>query len=527
MRGAVAILRAGRTLLLAAAVAVPCAAQSATDNASAEVELGRAIYEGRTPLKFANQGAVPGVTGVDARGCVACHRHSGMGNFEGGLAVPPIAGPTLFRALDRDTSHFFAAAARHRVRPAYDQASLVRLLRTGMAPDGVAMHPAMPRYTIGDDEAGNLVSYLRQLSASSPTGIDADNVRIATVTTPDADPLRSEAMLKTLRRFIEQKNGQSRHEAQRAQQSAKTREMVMYRKYRVWQLDHWALQGPASTWAAQLDAFQKARPVFALVGGSGRAQWEPVDAFCKRARTPCLLPLVDAGAAESGGADFYSLHYHAGMAHDAALAARQLVKQGVQRVQFWFQAEDDELARQVMSALLREGLRLVGDDDARAQAVVSVLPLEAHRQRRSAALNLSLVWLPGLQRLDAEVLRQATAGQAHGWIVSPLRQGTDLDRVLARTRAWQRAQGLEALPAEVSAAALQAATVLGEGLAHLDFGFTPEYLLELLEHGLENVVPWSPFPRLSIGPDQRIAVKGSQLGEVRNGAVTWRWQALR
>jgi hypothetical protein len=129
--------------------------------------------------------------------------------------------------------------------------------------------------------------------------------------------------------------------------------------------------------------------------------------------------------------------------------------------------------------------------------------------------------------LESNMLRRATEGLAQGWIVSPLRQGADLERVLARTRAWQRAQGLEALPTEVSAAALQAATVLGEGLAHLDFGFTPEYLLELLEHGLENVVPWSPFPRMAIGPDQRIAVKGSQLGEVRNGVVTWQWQGLR
>ena len=51
-------------------------------------------------------------------------------------------------------------------------------------------------------------------------------------------------------------------------------------------------------------------------------------------------------------------------------------------------------------------------------------------------------------------------------------------------------------------------------------------LLELLEHGLENVIPWSPYPRLAIGPDQRIASKGSWVGEVREGRVAWQWQAL-
>ena len=41
----------------------------------------------------------------------------------------------------------------------------------------------------------------------------------------------------------------------------------------------------------------------------------------------------------------------------------------------------------------------------------------------------------------------------------------------------------------------------------------------LLEHGLENVVPWSPYPRLAIGPGQRIASKGSWIGAVEGGRV--------
>ena len=81
------------------------------------------------------------------------------------------------------------------------------------------------------------------------------------------------------------------------------------------------------------------------------------------------------------------------------------------------------------------------------------------------------------------------------------------------------------MPPDVAASTLQAAIVLGEGLAHADFAFTPEYILELLEHGLENVVPWSPYPRLAIGPGQRIASKGSWIGAVEGGRVQWQWAA--
>lgn len=481
---------------------------------AADAERGRALYEGRVALSAT-------VASPMSSACAACHRPSGMGNFEGGLAVPPIAGPMLFKPLDRDTAHFFPASARWRVRPAYDEASLGRLLRSGVSPDGVTLPASMPRYRLDDADLADLSAYLRTLSQAAPPGLDADTVRVATVTTPDADPQRRDAMLATLRRFVEQKNGQSRHEAQRAAQSSRTREMLMYRKFRVWQLAHWALQGEPSTWAAQLDAWQSREPVYALVAGLGAAQWAPVDAFCARRRLPCLLPLVEAGGGRAPG--FYSLHFHAGIDADAAMVASRLKAQGLRRTQLW--GAPGALAERVRGALAREGLEAV---DAHAQAIVSLLPPAAHaaRLREGGHAGVPVAWLAGTHALGRAELDAALAQTERGWIVTPMRTGEPLDRQLQRTRMWLRGQGLEGVPADVAASALQAATVLGEGLVHLDFGFTPEYLLELLEHGLENVIPWSPYPRLAIGPDQRIASKGSWVGEVREGRVDWQWQTL-
>lgn len=451
--------------------------------------------------------------------CAACHRPSGMGNFEGGLAVPPIAAPTLFKPFDRDTGRYFAASSRWRVRPAYDETALGRLLRDGIAPDGVALPATMPRFDWPDAALADLTAYLRTLSAAPPPGLADDVVRIATVSTPDADPVRRDAMLATLQRFVERKNGQSRHEAQRAVQATRTREMAMYRKFRVWQLEHWALQGDASTWAAQLDARQAAAPVYALVAGIGAAQWAPVDAFCARRRLPCLLPLVEAGGGTAPG--FYSLHFHAGIDADLTLAARALREAGRMRVALWHEAP--ALAERARGVLRREGV-VVADTDV--DAIVSLLsPASQAARLRSAPPGVPVAWLPGTHALGRAELDAVLPFTPQGWIVTPMRTGAELDRQLQRATLWLRGNGLAALPADVAASTLQAATVLGEGLAHVDFGFTPEYLLELLEHGLENIVPWSPYPRLSIGPDQRIASKGSWLAEVRGGQAEWRWVA--
>lgn len=485
----------------------------------ADTQRGRALYEGRLPL------AVAAVGGTAPRhACAACHRPSGMGTFEGGLAVPPITGSTLFKPFDTDTARFFPASAHFRVRPAYDEAALGRLLRTGITPDGVTLAVAMPRYNIAEADLADLSAHLAGLSSRPPDGIGAETVRLATVTTPDADPVRSAAMLATLRRFVEKKNGQSRHEAERAEQSHRTREMIMLRKFRLWELEHWPLQGAPETWSAQLDAWQARSPVYALVGGVGRAQWGPVDRFCERQRLPCLLPLVDApGGAVADG--FYNLHFHAGITLDAALAARALKSQGVDSYEFQAGAADATLAEHVRTAFASAGLRESAAGVGPGTAVVSLLGPSAHAEwLRAARPAVPVVWLPGRHPLGQADLDASLPLTAQGLVVTPMQTGARLDRQLNRARLWLRAQGLGHLPADVAASTLQAAMALGEGLAHADFNFTQEYLLELLEHSLENMVPWSPFPRLAIGPGQRIASKGSWVGVVRQGQVDWQWQ---
>lgn len=482
-----------------------------------DVDRGAALYTGRAVLL--TQEGKPG------RDCQECHRPSGLGTFEGGLAIPPITGPSLFRPYDRDVAHFFAPSSRYRVRPAYGLAGLATMLRTGVAPDGVVLHPAMPRYVISDADVSALAAHLRGLSNALPGGIDGQAVHIATITAPGADPARRAAMVETLQRFVAVKNAQSRNEVRRAETSLRTGEMASYRKYRTWVLQHWALQGPADTWAAQLDDWQTRQPVYAVVGGLGSVQWTPVYEFCERQRLPCLLPLVDAAPPVPDG--LYTLHFHAGLGADADLAARALLAQGHTGFAFVPGATDRLAQALVADQFRRAGLRVSPANGEAHMALVSLLAPAAHAAWLQAARpTATVVWLPGTHALGSADLDATVPLTTHGVVVTPMRTGADLDQQLRRARSWLQANALGHLPADVAASALLAAGVLGESLAHADFEFSQSYLLELLEHGLENMLPLSPFPRLALGPGQRLASKGSWVGDVGEGRISWHWQPV-
>jgi hypothetical protein len=177
---------------------------------------------------------------------------------------------------------------------------------------------------------------------------------------------------------------------------------------------------------------------------------------------------VDVGAEAAG---FYSLHYHQGLDADARQGARPLRAGGVRRVSLWGRSRRSCHASPTNS---REGLLVV---DREADAIVSLLAPHEHVPRL-AGIAQPVLWLPGLHALGSRELDAALAARPRGWIITPMRSGEALDRQLVRAREWLRQQGLAGVPLDVGASTLQAATVLGEGLVHVDFAFTPEYLLE-------------------------------------------------
>ncbi|MFM2057226.1 MAG: hypothetical protein RLY71_1611, partial [Pseudomonadota bacterium] len=230
-----------------------------------------------TPLQAERPGIGP-VTGR-AAACESCHRRSGLGAQEGRLLVPPVTAGVLFAPgqpyQPQRPGRAQAAATprplRHQARSAYDPARLGRALHEGLDPDGAALTTLMPRYHLTEAQLRQLTAYLQTLDTATPPGLEGQTLHLATIITPDAPAERRATLLRTLQGWQPGATLRGRRP----------------------QLHVWTLSGPPDSWPDQLARWQRERPVYAVLSGAGRDQWEPVQRFCERAQLPCLLPLLD------------------------------------------------------------------------------------------------------------------------------------------------------------------------------------------------------------------------------------------
>ena len=275
------------------------------------VEQGRRIYQqgvrpNGEPLRAVGAGDSR-LTGEQAA-CIACHRRSGMGGREGSVPVSPVTGPILFTKPmpfwpsrpGRPAQK--VAPLRQSARDAYDDAKLARALRNGVDPNGRPLDRLMPRYVLDGTDAAALAAYLRQLSASAPPGLAGGVLHLATIVSADADPVRAKVVAETLSQWS---------------RSGALGGIPL-------DLKVWKLEGPAATWAEQLQSYNSQQPVYAVLSGAGRAQWAPVRDFCERARLPCLFPVVDM--APSDPQDFYTLYFTAGVPLEARIIAKAVAE---------------------------------------------------------------------------------------------------------------------------------------------------------------------------------------------------------
>ena len=75
----------------------------------------------------------------------------------------------------------------------------------------------------------------------------------------------------------------------------------------------------------------RAQPVFAVIGGTSAAGWEPVHAFCERNEVPCVFPSIDAPVIEEGA--IYSVYLSKGVVLEAETLAAFLLQQSALHTQ--------------------------------------------------------------------------------------------------------------------------------------------------------------------------------------------------
>ncbi|MBL8324626.1 MAG: hypothetical protein JNJ89_06665 [Rubrivivax sp.] len=520
----------------AAAAAQPGAASAVVGEAGhAQADEGRRLYEGTHPALVAMlpRGAALTPLPPQHAACVTCHRPSGLGSFEGEAAVPPIASGLLARPFDPATTRRYGPSTRTaggtallRVRPAYDAPALHRLLTEGRTPDDRDLGPLMPRYRLEPRHSAALLEHLKRLGTAPTPGVDDEVVHFATVTTDEVPAAQVKELVHLLREFFARKNAQTRGEPQRRAAAQRT-EHTMYARYRRWELHHWVLRGAPETWAAQLRKSYARRPVFAMLSGRGGSTWSPVHDFCESERLPCLFPITPWPGAAQETPGFYSVYFSGGVPAQArwlaetVLAAAEAPGPPPPAPPWLVLAGEDAAGRQLAMQVFSElgaaartgGRSLTMAPHWRGEpVVVSALPA-AEVARRLAAqtpaaaapprpASATVYLLAGAGVPDAAPVAWPPGVRVH-WVTQQDPQPSRL----ARARAWWRGQGFRPADEAQAAQVLLAATAAVESLVHVDERFSREYCLEKLEHNLENLPPMTGYPRLALGPGQRLAAK--------------------
>ncbi len=494
-----------------------------SDRALAERLYRDGVLPSGAPLRAL--GAAGELGGADAA-CARCHRRSGMGMAEGDRIIPPVAGRFLFQpradaAGQLDGRHtrgpdLAHALGRRYERPPYGERSLLRAIRDGIDASGRRLEPLMPRYRLDDREARLLVGYLRGLAAAPPDGVTPDTIHFATVVLPDVDAAARKAQLDVVSTFFDVRNSGRTLDRLRERPYAGSRAT----SYRAWQLHVWELTGAPETWEAQLDAFARRQPVFALVSGLATGTWAPVQRFCERRAIPCWFPTVDLPAPAN---DFYSVYFFGGVRLEADILGRALHDEPAERV---IQIRTDDAAAAGAAQALGEH-DLVSQERVLPQVDGATLARALSDATEADALVLwlrarDLAALRDVPPPRATVYLSATlAGGEHAplppsWkavarLVYPFELPERRRPQMTRVRAWLATHGLPLVDERAQADAYLACVLLAEKVDEMRDDLQRDYLLERAEGIVGMRTTAAMYRRLSLGPGQRFASKGGYL----------------
>jgi hypothetical protein len=464
--------------------------------------------------------------GPDAA-CVKCHRRSGLGGGEGKVAVRPISGRLLFETPDlsdiRRPDSPYAKVVES--RPPYISATLARALRAGVNSAGKPLDALMPRYSLSDDEMVSLTGYLKSLSAQADPGVTATEIHFATIVAADVAPQKHEVMLEMMKAFFRDKNAGTRHENRRRAIGSEQ----MYRNYRSWVLHAWTLNGPSESWRGQLEDYYRRQPVFAVIGGAGSGEWRPVHEFCEEQAIPCVFPEVDFPVVS--GASHYSIYFSQGVTLEAEALVQYLAQSDQASIVQVFRDDDTGRipAQALRRALQRHGIEGLVDRPTRgATPVSSEFWARLLREDRPGRL---VIWLNGedskelaknesMQNSLASVYFSASmlamekpplpdAWLAKARLIYPFSLPDRRAQSLRQMRVWLGAKKIPLSDERIQGDTYFTLTTVGDVVSHMQGIYSREYFIEGIERMTEIASFFSVYPRLSLGPDQRFASKGS------------------
>jgi hypothetical protein len=496
-----------------------------------QIALGQRIYrEGvgvsGEPLKAT--GAAQTVLSGNSVACAACHRRSGYGTSEGQFDIRPITAGALFEESSQVLrSPRIKAQLGTRQRPPYTEALLARAIRSGLDSGGQPLEAVMPRYALGDEDMKAIAAYLTTLSAKPSPGVDAEDIHFATVIQPGVPDVQRKAMLEIMEAFFKDKAGGGRNLEGRRDAGT----MRMYRSYRKWVLHVWELTGPSETWRAQLDAYYRQQPVFALVSGLGVSSWQPIHAFSEEMEIPSFFPQVDLPVLT--GSNEYNFYFSRGLTLEAQVLAKFLRDSGDAGplVQVYRRDEAGLTSAKALRDAMPNGVALedvlldgAADENfwrkLAARRAGSVVLWLGHDDLTKVALPAGGFERPvylSFDHLNARLPASTEALGAQVRMVYPTDLPPKHAARLLRTKIWLHNKGMPVVDEAVQINTQFAMTVLSDAIGHVMDSFSRDFVAERVEHVVALTPTPSLYPSVSLAPGQRFAAKGSSIVQLVAG----------
>lgn len=476
--------------------------------ADGDPQRGRQIYvEGSSP----GDGAINAIVGDEevvlpggAVPCASCHGRDGLGRPEGGVLPPDIRWSELVKIY----GHVHEDGRRH---PAFDDASIARLIRAGIDPGDNRLERTMPLYQISERDMADLLAYMKQLERDVDPGIASDRVRVGSLL-PLAGPQASlgQAMAAVMRAHFEEVNGRGGIFGRRVDLLG-----IPYGETPEQSLDELteALASPG---------------IFALVGAYTVGRDQQVLDLLRADGVPLVGPFtLDPGDSFTDSAAFYL--YPGFEEQVRALTDHALTGLGVNERVLVVGPEGDRVDRLIRA--VEDQLRRSGGAEALA---VRYPPggFDAAGIAAGSDRAGTLIFLGGQNELDALLAVLAGAGQMPGiYLLSSFTPHSLIgappefnERIVIAYPTYSSdvtAQGLadyrglaeryqlprEHVQAQISA--LAAARLLVEGLQRAGRDVSRQRFVE----GLEGLYAYQTglTPPLTYGPNRRIGARGAHL----------------